>query len=52
MFKKRGAIQWDVLGYWIIGIVLLVIMIGIFVILSGKGSGALEFIKNLLRFGR
>jgi len=40
----------EMLAWWIIAFIVLVIaFIGI-VILRGKGTGALEFIKNLFRF--
>lgn len=49
--KKKGAIETEMLGWWILGIAVLVILvIGLF-ILKGKGTGAIEYIKNLLRFG-
>lgn len=50
--KKVGkkGIELDMLGWWIIALVVLVIVvIGIFM-LKGKSSGALDFIKNLFKF--
>jgi len=48
--KDKKAIEIEMLGWWLIGLgVLVVLMIGIFV-LKGKGEGAIEFIKNIFRF--
>ena len=48
---KKGQI-WETLIPWIIGIAALVLVAIVFVILSGKGQGAITFFKNLVRFGR
>ncbi len=48
---KRG-LELEILGKWIIGLVILVIILLAILVLSGKGQGAIEFLKNLLRFGR
>jgi len=48
---KKGQI-WQTLIPWIIGVAVLVSVIILYVILSGKGTGAIEYIKNLMRFGR
>jgi len=51
--RKRGAISSTLehLGGWIIALfVLVLVAIGI-LILTGKTQGALEFFKNLLKFG-
>ncbi|MEK6820477.1 MAG: hypothetical protein AABX71_02080 [Nanoarchaeota archaeon] len=49
---RRGAIELDTLAGWIITILALAIAIIFIFILKGKGAGALEYIKNLFRFGR
>ena len=49
--KKRGDAFWGTLIPWIIGIGILFIFFILYLILSGKGTGALEALKNLLRFG-
>lgn len=49
---KKGMIALDVLVKLLIGLLVLVVVIFAIVILSGKGQNAVEFIKNLLRFGR
>jgi len=49
--NKKGQV-WETLIPWIIGIGFLVLIVIVFVILSGKGQGAINFFKNLVRFGR
>ena len=47
---KKGSMETEMLGWWILGFVVLVILIvGIF-ILKGKGIGAIEYIKSMFRF--
>ena len=48
---KRGM-ETEMLGWWIIAIAVLVIMIIGYMILKGKGISAIEYIKNMFRFGR
>jgi len=47
---KKGAIDLEVLAWYIIGFAVLVFVVIGIVILSGKGQAALEYAKNLLRF--
>lgn len=48
---KKAAIETEMLGWWIIGIAVLVILvIGLF-ILKGKGTNAIDYIKSMFRFG-
>ncbi len=48
--KRRGQL-WDTFGGWIIALLVLVIGVGIYLVLSDRGGAALEYFKNLLRFG-
>lgn len=48
--KGRRGIIWDTLLWWIIGVAVLVFAVILVAVLSGKGSGALDYIKNMLRF--
>lgn len=48
---KKGQI-WETLIPWIIGIAFLVLIVIIYAIISGKGMSMIEYLKNLLRFGR
>jgi len=50
-FRGKKGIETEMLGWWIIAIVVLVIMIAGYIILKGKGIDAIEYIKNLFRFG-
>ena len=49
--EKKGAIEMEVLAWWIIAIAVLVLVVIGYLILSGKGTGIIEHIKNLFRFG-
>lgn len=49
--KKRGAVEWDVLIPWIIGIIVMVLVFVLYFVLKSKGSGALDYLKNLFSFG-
>ncbi len=49
--KKAGKIEWDIQGWVIIGLIVLFITIGGALILSGKMSSAIDYIKNFARFG-
>ena len=48
--SKKGDIELDQLGWWILAFAVLVLMILGYFILSGKGTGILEYLKNLFRF--
>lgn len=47
---KKGIVS-EYVVYWIIGIALLILVLFIYGILHSKGISAIEYIKNLLRFG-
>ena len=49
---KRGQLIWSTLIPWIIAAAVLILVTILFFILSGKGEGALDYLKNLFRFGR
>ena len=49
--KKRGIV-WQTLIPWIIAIVLLALVLGLYMIFGEKGGSALDYFKNLLKFGR
>ena len=42
----------EILAWWIIGLVVLAIVVTGFFIIKNKDVGAIEYIKNLLRFRR
>ena len=49
--KNKKGIELDMLAWWIIGLIALIVLVVVAMILAGKGSGAINFIKNLFRFG-
>ncbi|HUS50682.1 MAG TPA: hypothetical protein VMZ91_10985 [Candidatus Paceibacterota bacterium] len=50
--KEKKAVEIDVLTWWFIAIAICIVMVVAFIILRKKDISAIEFIKNLLRFGR
>lgn len=48
--KSKKGIELDMLGWWIIAIIALIIIVIGIAIMKGIGSGAIEFIQNLFRF--
>ena len=46
--EKRGSIVWDSLMPWIIGIVVLVVSFVLYETLSEKGTGLIEFFRQLV----
>ncbi|MEK6875736.1 MAG: hypothetical protein AABX30_03560 [Nanoarchaeota archaeon] len=51
-FFKKGAFEMENLGWWIIALIVAGIMLAGFLILKNKDISAVEYIKNLFRFGR
>jgi len=51
IYEKKGLV-WGTLMPWIIGLIVLGLFFIIFGIISGWSNGAIEFFKNLIRFGR
>ncbi len=51
MRGKKGF-EMEMLGWWMIALAVLFIMIIGFMVLKGKGSDAIEYIKTLFIFGR
>lgn len=50
MGMKKGQLVWDTLMPWIIAIVVLILSFVLYYVLKGKGTGAIEFFKDLVRF--
>ena len=50
--KRRGELIFDEMIPWIIVIGVLVAIGIFFLVVSGKGEAAIEFFRNLWRFGR
>ncbi|MDP1728721.1 MAG: hypothetical protein Q8L27_00775 [archaeon] len=49
---SKKAIEMDYLGYTIIGVAVLAIVIFSMIVLKDKGVSAIDYIKNLFRFGK
>jgi len=49
---KRKGVVWDTLAPWIIALIVLLLTAILYGLISGKGKGAIEFFKNMWRFGR
>lgn len=48
---KKGM-ESEMIGWWILGVSTLGLMIWIYIDLKLKNTSAIEYIKNLFRFGR
>jgi hypothetical protein len=48
---KKGELSKEVLGYLILILFFLAIMFIAYMIVTGKGTSAIEYVKNLFRFG-
>jgi len=51
MLNKKAQ-MWDTLIPWLIALGVLVLAFVLYSVLTGKANSAIEFIRNLLRFGR
>jgi len=49
---KKGEISADKIIGWGIGLLVLVLIVVLYFILKGKGISMIDYIKNILRFGR
>jgi UPF0716 family protein affecting phage T7 exclusion len=49
--KSKKAMALETLGWWILGIIVLVVAIFGMIILKEKGFSAVEYMKSLFRFG-
>ncbi|MDP1696108.1 MAG: hypothetical protein Q8L29_04295 [archaeon] len=52
MVNRKGDVEWNTLIPFIIALGVLVLSFVLYMVISGKGSGMLEALKNLIRFGR
>ena len=48
--NKKGM-ELEALGWWVLAIAVLVLVLAGYFVLQNKGVGAIEFLKNLFRFG-
>ena len=51
-FGKRGDINRDIVLFWIIALAVLAIIVIASFVLFGKGSNAIQRIKEMFMFGR
>jgi hypothetical protein len=51
MLKKRGQ-MWDTLIPWLIALGVLVLILILYGVLTGKGGAAIDYFRTILRFGR
>lgn len=51
ILQNKFGMELEMLGWWLLAIAVLVIVVAGIVILKGKGTGALDFIRRLFRFG-
>jgi len=49
---KKGELVFDELIPWIIALGVIILVLILYFVLSGKGNAALDFFKNMWRFGR
>jgi len=49
---KKGDVVWDHVTVWILALIVLAVIILLYFALTDKASGAVQFLKNLLRFGK
>lgn len=50
--KNKKGMEIEALAWWIIAVIILIVLIVGFIILRQKDVSAIEFIKNLFRFGK
>ena len=50
--NKKGELVWDELIPWLIALMVLALVVIVYMILSGKGQGYIDYIKDVLRLGR
>ena len=51
MFGGKKGQAWSELVPWIIGIGVLVLVIGLYIVLKDKGQGAVSLLERIRRFG-
>jgi len=51
-WERKADIELETLAWWLLALIVLAIMLVAFFVLRSKGINAIEFIKNLFRFGK
>ena len=49
---KKGDVTWEHIVAWLLALLVLAVIIYSYFALTGKATGAVDFLKNLLRLGR
>ena len=50
LFSQKRSMETEMLGWIILGVIVLILVVIGIIILTGKGTGAIAYIKNLFRF--
>ena len=50
--EKKGQIEIDEIIWWIIAIIVLVLVVILYFTLKSKGINIIDYIKNLVKFGK
>jgi hypothetical protein len=51
LLNEKKAFEWDMVAWYAVGFAILVIGVLGYLILTGKFTGGIDFVKNLFRFG-
>lgn len=49
---KKGSIDFNEIIYWVIALLIIFIIGGLYIFLGDKGENYTSFFKNLVRFGK
>ena len=52
MKKNKKGMELEMLGWWIIGLIAFVIVVLAIMMLKGKGFSAINFLKELFKYGK
>ncbi len=52
-YKKsnKAALEMDIIGWWVIAIIVLAVVVLGLLVLRGKGVGAMSYLKNIFSLG-
>lgn len=48
--KKRGLAGFDEIPGWVIALLVLILVFGLYFVFNQKGSGILDYLRNLWRY--
>jgi len=52
MIKDKKGLEIEMIGWWVIGLAILAVVVIGLIILKAKGISAIDYLQNLLRFGK